>query len=84
MGSLLRAPWPENDEKAKSAKDQRKIEKSTKKRKIKEKTTKNAEVTLERDQDGTYLLSVNGHPVGRLLQDGGLDVADVRIVTPLG
>lgn len=39
-----------------------------------------AEITLHEDLDGTWLLEVNGHAVGRLLHHGGLQPEDVRIV----
>lgn len=41
---------------------------------------RDAQLSLREDQDGTFLLEVNGHTVGRLLQHGGLKVEDVRIV----
>lgn len=41
---------------------------------------RDAQLSLREDQDGTFLLEVNGHSVGRLLQHGGLKVEDVRIV----
>ncbi|MBK4216271.1 calcium-binding protein [Paracoccus caeni] len=43
----------------------------------------NAEIALQRDQDDTLLITVNGSAIGRLLQDGGLTVEDIVIV-PLG
>ncbi|RJL08997.1 calcium-binding protein [Paracoccus siganidrum] len=39
-----------------------------------------AVVDLHRDLDGTLLVRVNGEPVGRLLQDGGLTVDSISIV----
>ncbi|MBM3605765.1 MAG: calcium-binding protein, partial [Alphaproteobacteria bacterium] len=39
-----------------------------------------AQLSLHEDEDGTFLLNVNGNAIGRLLQHGGLRVEDVRIV----
>lgn len=39
-----------------------------------------ARLDLREDEDGTWLLEVNGEAVGRLLQHGGLKLEDVRIV----
>lgn len=47
-------------------------------------TARDADITLHQDQDGTYLLGVNGHAVGRFLQGGGLTVGDIRVVTTAG
>ncbi|MGR3249812.1 MAG: calcium-binding protein [Paracoccus sp. (in: a-proteobacteria)] len=39
-----------------------------------------AQLALRADHDGTFLLELNGSPVGRLLTHGGLRVEDVRLV----
>lgn len=43
-----------------------------------------AQVGLVQDQDGTMLVTVNGDPVVRMLQGGGLAVADIVIVRTPG
>lgn len=43
-----------------------------------------AELDLREDEDGTWLLEVNGQTVGRLLQQGGLRVEDIRVVPVRG
>lgn len=39
-----------------------------------------AQLDLRQDEDGTWLLEVNGQAVSRLLQPGGLQLQDVRII----
>nr|WP_318272560.1 calcium-binding protein [Paracoccus saliphilus] len=41
---------------------------------------RDAQLSLREDEDGTFLLEVNGQAVGRLLQHGGLKIEDVRVV----
>ena len=45
-----------------------------------ESLAQDAQVDLTEDQDGTMLVTVNGDPVARMLQAGGLTVADIVIV----
>ncbi|MBW7055571.1 calcium-binding protein [Paracoccus bogoriensis] len=47
---------------------------------LSERVARSAQLGLREDLDGTWLLEVNGQPVGRLLQHGGLRLEDIRIV----
>lgn len=47
---------------------------------LNEDVARDAQLALRQDDDGTWLLELNGSPVGRLLQSGGLQVQDVRII----
>lgn len=41
---------------------------------------RNVQVDLAEDEDGTFLITVNGEAIGRMLQPGGLAVSDIMVV----
>lgn len=45
-----------------------------------ESVTDDAKVDLAADKDGTFLVTVNGEAIGRMLQTGGLSAADIVVV----